>query len=514
MKILLINPPYDSKDDTVINSFFLQPVQNMGLAYIASYLEQFHHNVDVMECPPLKLKWVDISKQMKNNEYDLVGISVYSYNFKMTTLIGNRIKKMFPKTKLVLGGFLATLFVNEMFNNILHLDYCVLHEGEQVLHELITALENEFTTLEHIKGIAFKNKDGKIIVTKKQQINQSLDELPFPKMSYLSPNGMAAIISGRGCHGQCHYCAVANYISHAEGKYCRKRKPELVTDEILHLIKSYGIKFLTFHDDSFFTSATKSWIEQWVESMRNSSVHIPFNLFARSDDVIFYQDQIPLMKEIGLTLIFIGVESFVPRQLKLYKKGISSEDNIRAVKILKENKVNYSLGLMLLDPFVNIDEIRHNLSVLVELEYVQQRFVDIPPVSLLSPVYSVKGSKFEEMLATNDFLNNTELGYDFQDPMVRLFYNIQEKWTNSVWPLNRSLEAYGIAYSQGDMDLAEHLLDAKIALRNTDILFTLALCDYVEMKTRESLTVFLRPWLSQLEIIQYTIDRTIKGCVV
>lgn len=504
MNILLINPPLDWPDDTKLNSIFFQPVQSLGLGYIAAVLENEGYTVDVLECPALGLNIKNIFSSIKNKEYSIIGLSVFIYNYYHSALIGNNVKKLFPNTKLVLGGFLPTLSPNEMFASIPELDYCVLGEGEYTFLDLVRSI-NLPKALSEINGIAYKCND-EIVINGCSEVIAHLDNLPFPKMSYISPNGMAAIISGRGCHGRCNFCSVEAYREKIKGKYCRKRNPIQIAKEIEMLVNEYKIKYISFHDDSFL-SVKELWLISFLQSMKQSQLNILFSFSARADDIIRFQKYIPELKEVGLTYIFIGVESFVQRQLELYNKKISAEENRKAIEIIKECNISYGLGLILIDPFVCLEEIEYNLNVLNEIHYPEQCNCDNPPISLLSPLFSVKYSQIESMLKNKGMYVKNEYGYEITDNLAKRYFEVSRMWVSQLNHVHNKSFLDGDAYFGGYFETAKRLKFIKKQIKVIDLNFCLSLCQYIKKNPEDKDVIpFLSPWFEKINKISAEIN--------
>ena len=504
MNILLINPPLDWADDTKINSIFFQPVQSLGLGYIAAVLENEGYIVDVLECPALGLNLKNIFNNIKDKEYSVIGLSVFIYNYYHSALIGNNIKKLYPNIKLVLGGFLPTLSPNEMFSSIPGLDYCVLGEGEYTFLKLIRSIDLS-TSHKEINGIAYKSKND-IIINECGEVISHLDNLPFPKVNYISPNGMAAIISGRGCHGRCSFCSVEAYRGKIKGKYCRKRDPMQIIKEIEMLVYEHKVKYISFHDDSFL-SVNELWLINFIESMKRSQTNILFSFSVRADDIIRFQKYISGLKEVGLAYLFIGVESFVPRQLELYNKNISAEDNRKAIEMVEEHSISYGLGLILIDPFIRLEEIEYNLTVLKEIRYPEQCNCDNPPISLLSPLFSVKYSRIESMLKNKGMYIKNEYGYEIRDNLAKRYFEINRMWVSQLSLVHNKSFLDGDAYFGGYIETAKHLKLLKKQIKEIDLNFCLSLCQYIKNNREDKKVVsFLSPWFEKINIISAEIS--------
>ncbi|HZU02700.1 MAG TPA: hypothetical protein VFA10_23730, partial [Ktedonobacteraceae bacterium] len=78
----------------------------------------------------------------------------------------------------------------------------------------------------------------------------------------------------------------------------------------------------------------------------------------------FRQHILETLREAGLSLVFAGIESFAPTQLRRFGKGTSPENHIKAIHLLESLNVELELGLILFDPLVTLDELRVNVHTL------------------------------------------------------------------------------------------------------------------------------------------------------
>ncbi len=70
------------------------------------------------------------------------------------------------------------------------------------------------------------------------------------------------------------------------------------------------------------------------------------------------------MRDAGLYLVYMGLESGTEDGLKTLHKQISVEQNIRAVEILKEIGLIFEYGFMLFDPSTTFETVRANVGFL------------------------------------------------------------------------------------------------------------------------------------------------------
>lgn len=507
MKICLINPPYPN--NTLFNlryDPYKQSVQSPGLAYIAGMLESHGYPVDVIECATQSLSLSDLYKILKDRKYDVVGISTFSYNFINVIRIANKLKSINPSTFLFLGGFHPTLNTKDVFESISGLDCCVIGEGEYTCLDLVNAVKNK-TDFREIDGIAYK-EDGEVIINPKRAFIKDLDSLPLPKITYISESGMAGIVSSRGCYGNCSFCAANTYSKLFKGGRVRRRSPQNVVNEIENLVKNHNVKSLVFFDDNFFLSTPKesSRVEEFYQLLKEKNFDISFALSTRANDIAYNKEMIKKLKEVGLDLIYIGIESFVQRQLDFYNKNMSVEQNTNAIKILNEIGISYDVGFIMLEPFTTIDEIITNLKHIRTVNCHKVRFAGNIPISIYIPLSPVYGSPIHKLLLNKNLLkNNTDLGYEFQDSNVRLYYDIVTKeWFKIIAPFIKQFDLIYKAKSLNKYEEYDRLLNEKIKLMELDIDFLESLCYAIKDSKidRANCMEFIDEWKAKL----YQID--------
>jgi radical SAM superfamily enzyme YgiQ (UPF0313 family) len=67
------------------------------------------------------------------------------------------------------------------------------------------------------------------------------------------------------------------------------------------------------------------------------------------------------LRDAGLFLVYMGLESGTEQGLKVLNKEMSVEQNLAAVRTLKELELNVSYGFMLFDPSSTFESVRENL---------------------------------------------------------------------------------------------------------------------------------------------------------
>jgi anaerobic magnesium-protoporphyrin IX monomethyl ester cyclase len=273
MKVLLIVPPLKVAKEM---EEFVKVSFPIGLAYIASVLEENKIRVSILDCLAegwdikniegdyirIGLPEEEIIKRIRNESPDICGISsLFSSQKDQPHEIARLIKQEFPKIKIVMGGPHVSGNPLEVLEDK-NVDFAVIGEGEETTLNLIKNLKKP----EKINGLAYK-KSGNIKINPPAKFIANIDKIPFPAYHLLKmqkyfeagEKGMSArryigesprwatIITSRGCPFDCVFCSIHNTM----GYKWRPRSAKNVVDEVEFLYKTYNIKTFFFEDDNF-----------------------------------------------------------------------------------------------------------------------------------------------------------------------------------------------------------------------------------------------------------------------
>ncbi len=509
MKICFINPPYTQ---SILDNNEYDPykpnIQSPGLGYLAASIEREGHSVTVLECPANQWDLIRLCQHLENNKYDAYGLSILYTTLLCAAKIARVIRKRCFDTFIFAGGIYPSIYPEDTLDVIPELDCCVIGDGEEILTELMLAA-NGGIQIDNIRGVAY-SKNGKFVITPPFISQKSLDDLPYPKISYMNSSGTFGIVSSRGCYGSCTFCASNTYKRLRPGPLVKCRSCKNIIGELEWLIKEYHAKNFIFFDDNFlYHFCDPDFMREFSHLIHKKALSFHFQITARADDIIRYSQYLDVLTGLGLDMVFTGVESFVPRQLDLFRKGVTAEKNIQAIQILKEKGIPFSLGLILFDPYTTIDELIYNIDVLLELEYYNTDYAGAFPVSLNDPLKVVKGSPIYFDFLQKCLLKNNENGYDFIHKKTERFYDCLNNWRKKI---QAAAEKYYLTYKahkQGIHELAFHLLNEKKKLMELDMLCfrRIAQLCATEMGTGEIMKIIEREYLNDLLSIEQTFKK-------
>lgn len=376
MKILFLTPPYSVKErygnKVNLNKGYLPP---LGLAYIASVLEQDKHKIKILDLQVYDLSSKKLLNEISRFNPDVIGVSSLTPTSSKAFKLAKFIKNNFKKT-LIFGGPHVSCFPKETMEKNDFIDILVIGEGEYAMKEVLNCLENK-KSLSKVKGIVYRTKN-KIHFTGKRKIIENLDELPIPNRKYFDmkkyiplPNQYKVLpitnmITSRGCsYGQCTYCFEAGRLGH---KY-RRISPKRAIEEIRYLQKTYGTREISFWDDEFVYVG--KWVEDFCNLLIKEKINIKWSCYARVNYV--KKDLLKKMAKAGCWNIFFGLESGNQELLNKIRKGITLKQIRKAVKWANESGIETRGSFMFALPgeTPEMGEKTINFAISLDLNYAQ-----------------------------------------------------------------------------------------------------------------------------------------------
>jgi radical SAM superfamily enzyme YgiQ (UPF0313 family) len=223
------------------------------------------------------------------------------------------------------------------------------------------------------------------------------------------------VYATRGCWGECSFCDIISLYGHSRGKQWRRRPVDKLADELGHLVETYKTSHFIFNDDQFLVKGKKSleYVEEFATALEDKKLEITFDLMCRADTVT--RPVMKRLKSVGLQRVFLGLESFDPKQLDRYQKGISVRQNLKALRLLKNEKIDVIASVILADAYTTLFDLLKQFAVLFQLtrRYFNSKECQIS-VNKKLEVY--RGSKVYKEYSEKGLLtkNNYLEGYDFK----------------------------------------------------------------------------------------------------
>jgi radical SAM superfamily enzyme YgiQ (UPF0313 family) len=339
---------------------------NLGIGYLASKLKSSGYRVEVFDFEADRLQ---ILKAVQALDPILIGFSLIfqSYIHWFGSLI-RYLRDNGINCHFIMGGHFPSLSYQRTLDLIPELDSVARFEGEETLQELTDCLSTGKNWHE-VSGLAFKDGSA-IVASPMRKLIEDLDSLPYPVRTFqrnaILGRNATPMLASRGCARTCSFCSIHMFYRTAPGKVVRTRKPAEVVREMRLLLEEHDISIFLFQDDDFplFGPAWRRWAKQFVGELHRSGLpgRVAWKINCRADAVEpqLFQE----MRDAGLYMVYMGLESGTEEGLKTLHKQITVEQNIRAVEILKQIGLIFEFGFMLLDPSSTFESVRKNVDFL------------------------------------------------------------------------------------------------------------------------------------------------------
>ncbi|MFH0826799.1 MAG: radical SAM protein, partial [Candidatus Omnitrophota bacterium] len=369
MNILLVKP-YNLSDH-------IQP--SLGLGYLATSI-RLRHKVEILDCIKEKMTPRLFGYYMEKTKPQIVGIQCYTFDLY-------NIRKMLRSAKrigavTILGGphpSAVPLETMDFFRN--KLDYAFQGEAEIGFSKLVDKLAGiKDYSFEDIEGLIWR-KNGHIQINEKHFI-KDIDSLGGVSWDLIKPQTyppaqhgafyknfpIAPIIVTRGCPYLCTFCA-GNLIS---GKMLRKRSVQNVISEIKMLHDDFGIREFHIVDDNF--TLDKAYVNNFLRTLKamnlNMSWSVPNGIRMDTLD----DEMLELMKETGLYLISLGIESGSDRILDLMKKNITVDKIKSSIALIRRHGIEIAGFFIVGFPGETKKDIEQTIDLSLELDLIRANF--------------------------------------------------------------------------------------------------------------------------------------------
>jgi radical SAM superfamily enzyme YgiQ (UPF0313 family) len=328
VKLLLVNPGEAGACE----------MPPFNLMILASYIRSKGHEVQI--CNMEDNEWLpNFLTQFKP---EVVGFTGMTPTIPKTYAAAKRARSQGFFT--VIGGVHASVFPSQ---SLAYADAVVKGEGETALLDIMTSRRRGV-----VEGEVFKN----------------LDELPMPAwdlintesycllprrasmsiLSYVPYNHrVLSVMHSRGCPFRCTFCYNSTRPSPV-----RTMSPERVVGEVKHLVDTYKLDTIHFHDDDFMLNTKR--VERICSLLRENKVKIYWSANARATDIT--QEKLDLAKAHGCVQLAFGFESGSDRILEVLQKKQTVESIKKAITLCDNNGIITQGSFMFNNPTETLEE--------------------------------------------------------------------------------------------------------------------------------------------------------------
>jgi hopanoid C-3 methylase len=360
MKFLLVRPPITLEVARRLQSFLhLEP---LALEIVAGGIP-YPHEVRILDLA--NERWVDRSFLRALSEFrpDVLGFTAYSNEAAVVKRLAALAKSRQAGVLVMIGGTHATIAPDDLWLPGV-IDLVIRGEGGTAMRVLLPSLERKAPLPESDVFLPVGSPRFDTLAASPPPELPPFDQVPAARRDLVDRSRYYSIWHGKpgerlpslfprtaaartsvGCPHRCSFCVV-HYL--ARGKYVR-RTPEDAVDEIAAIAEEH----VYFLDDEMFIDARRA--VRMAELLRERGIRKHYVSWARADTIVKHPDVFKLWKEVGLTLVYVGLESMEPDNLRDYNKAVSPDVNRQAVAILHELDLGLHGSLMVNPDFTEAD---------------------------------------------------------------------------------------------------------------------------------------------------------------
>jgi magnesium-protoporphyrin IX monomethyl ester (oxidative) cyclase len=324
--VLALNPYFG--DSTALMGVF----PPTGLEYIAASVKDWVGKITLLDLRYERMyQNPERLSRFIRDEFDLVLISIrWSTRFRS---ICEFVSKLPTEVTTVVGGYQATLEVDQILARCPNVDVVVRGEGEEVIKEVVTGIPYA-----NIRGLSYRH--GEKIIHNDNHALPDVAGIPFPDRSLrrhdyywrtergvrLGQRSYDTILTTRGCPFKCKFCTFSLNPLGQKRRYT-ERSVESIIDEL----KQVTADFILFSDDNFFTNPKRS--ERLCDLIIENKIKKTFAVQARID-IAKHPRVLEKAEKAGFRVFLIGIESPHDWILEQMQKGITQRQIRDAFAVL------------------------------------------------------------------------------------------------------------------------------------------------------------------------------------
>jgi radical SAM superfamily enzyme YgiQ (UPF0313 family) len=371
------------------------PIPRLGAVLLSTMLRKRGYEVKAFIEDVAEPDWSFIESS------DLVCISTITSTAIKAYGIGKRLKAL--DIPVIMGGAHPTFMPDEALE---YADFVIRGEGDHSLFDLIACLEKGAPALTGIKGLSYRDRDGRNVHNPAPEFIQDLDSLPQPEFSLVhkwNPSNAYPVSTSRGCPYDCRFCSVIRMF----GRKYRFKSIDATLQELRYAASvSRATKFIV--DDNF--AANKMRTKEILRGMIAEGIRMQWSAQVRTD-VAVDAELLRLMANSGCHTLHIGFESINPATLEGYNKKQTREDIISCIRTVRDHGIHIHGMFVLGADTDDAGTIRDTADFAINLGIDTVQFLILTPLPG-TPL-------FQDMMESGRLLHTDWSNYDVQHVVFR-----------------------------------------------------------------------------------------------
>ncbi len=371
------------------------PIPRLGAVLLSTILRERGYEVKAFIEDVAEPDWSFIESS------DLVCISTITSTAIKAYEMAGRLRAL--GIPVIVGGAHPTFLPDESLE---YADFVIRGEGEHSLVQLLAHMEKGTPALTGIKGLSYRDRDGRKVHNPSGEFIEDLDSLPEPDFSLVHKWNMSntyPLSTSRGCPFDCKFCSVIRMF----GRRYRFKSVKATLKE-LHYVASVSKATKFIVDDNF--TADKRRTKEILRGMIAEGIKTRWSAQVRTD-VAKDPELLRLMADSGCHTLYIGFESINAGTLQAYNKKQGLEDIISCIRTVKDYGIHIH-GMFVLG--ADTDDVE---TVRGTADFATGHGIDTVQFLILTPLPGTP--LFHDMMESKRLLHTDWSKYDVQHVVFR-----------------------------------------------------------------------------------------------
>lgn len=426
----------------------------MALLHLAAQVEKSGYKANIVDGIIQNLEKREIVQALIKLECTVFAFTMFDTSEEDVCEIIREIKKYKPTVVCITGGTYPTIEYKKILHAHPEINYITIGDGDYVYQNFLYAIQHK-KPLQDVKNLAFRNGCGEIILTEIEVAN--LDDLAYTDrrfaQSVIDKGFSLGLNTTRGCaHGACSFCYLKDYQTISCQPKIRYRANEKIIDELNGLIEKYHIDKITFCDDDFFGTDSEGINRacELFERIVKNGIKLKIYVIGRLKTIqyLIRNNMLSLMKEAGVSCIYLGFDSYNEDILIRYKKGFSIADIDEVINTLHAKGIRINPGLITFEPVLTIDHVKRNIELFKKLGYY-----DAYMFTRVLIVLPQMRELYFKGVNVNVYCENY-----YRDPKTKILYEKMTEYVDMILPYYRMIDRNKITEKDRQFLYEEHFM--------------------------------------------------------
>ena len=333
MKFLAVHP-----SPLMYTKVFLR-LEPLGLELVANAARRFGCQTRLID---LQIEsHQDLNRLLNDWQPDVIAFSLnYLANVPEVIDLAKSCKDRLPESFVFIGGHSASFTAAELLEHGEgKIDAILKGEGESGLPLLLQALKEDRASIHTVPGVVTMDGEGgrPTFVADLDELSPARDLIKHRKKYFLGMlDPCASIEFSRGCPWDCSFCSAWTFY----GRSYRMLSPEKVVEE-LQRIREPGVFIV---DDVAFIQEKTGF--EIGEALLRKGIRKNYYMETRGDVLLRNKDVFKLWKKLGMSYLFLGIESIDEDGLEKYRKRIDLSRNFEALEFARSLDIHVAINII------------------------------------------------------------------------------------------------------------------------------------------------------------------------